>query len=151
MCLGFLGINHISREAFIEAHTRATEKALFADGKEGCILVADGTYIYTEKSSNYRFQRRTFPMDKVQPLLKPMILVSSDGYILDVLDPYSADGENDDANILTSIMQSNISSFRTWLYSDDVFVVSRGFRDSLSLLESLRFVPKMPRYVELST
>lgn len=44
--------------------------------------VADGTYIYTQKSSNYRFQRRSFSIHKGRPLVKLMILVSTTGYIL---------------------------------------------------------------------
>jgi len=48
-----LGLDHISREYFIEHHTRDLAKYLFANGKDIAIVVADGTYIYIEKSSNY--------------------------------------------------------------------------------------------------
>jgi len=99
----FLGTNHISREDFITKHTRTMAKTLFAGGEDVCILVADGTYMYIEKSSNYKFQRRTFSLHKGRPLVKPMILVSSTGYILEVFGLYFADGKNNDANILTSV------------------------------------------------
>jgi len=110
----FLGTNHISREDFITKHTRTMAKTLFAGGEDVCILVADGTYMYIEKSSNYKFQRQIFSLHKERLLVKLMILVSST-YILKVYEPYFADGKNNDANILTSIMRSDASRLRSWL------------------------------------
>ena len=55
--------------------------------------VADGTYIYIEKSSNYSFQRGSYSVHKGQPLLKPIRLVITDGYILTFMGPYLADGK----------------------------------------------------------
>jgi len=49
-------------------------KALFAEGKNVAILIADGTYMYIEKSSNYSFQRRPLSMHKGRPLVKPMVV-----------------------------------------------------------------------------
>jgi len=76
-----LDLNHITREDFIRLHTRGMAKNLFAEGKDVAILVADGTYMYIEKSSNYSFQRRSFSMHKGRPLVKPMMIVSTTGYI----------------------------------------------------------------------
>lgn len=59
-------------------------------------------YIY--KSSNYRFQRRTYSVNKGRPLVKSMIIVSSTEYILTIFGLYFADGKNNDANILTILM-----------------------------------------------
>jgi hypothetical protein len=143
----FLGTNHISREDFITKHTRTMAKTLFAGGEDVCILVADGTYMYIEKSSNYKFQRRTFSLHKGRPLVKPMILVSSTGYILEVFGPYFADGKNNDANILTSIMRFDASRLRSWLQPNDVLVVDRGFRDCLEMLQDLGLITKMPHFL----
>lgn len=144
----FLGTSHISREKLISDHTRNTAKYLFANGQNVCILVVDGTYIYIQKSSNYTFQRRSYSMHKGRNLLKPMMFVSTTGYIVDVLGPYFADGKNNDANILNSLMMSDASELRRWLSPNDVFVVDRGFRDSLEMLEELGFVSKMPNFLE---
>ena len=46
------------------------------------IAVADGTYIYIDKGGNYSFQRRSYSVHKGKPLLKPMMLVATDGYIV---------------------------------------------------------------------
>ena len=73
-------------------------KLIFGEGKNDvAICVADGTYIYIEKRSNYSFQRRSFSVHKGRPLVKPVVLVASDGYIISVLGPYLADGRNSDA------------------------------------------------------
>jgi len=55
-----LGLNHISRDDFINLHTRNLAKSLFAEGKNVAIHVADGTCTYIEKNSNYSFQRQIF-------------------------------------------------------------------------------------------
>ena len=44
-----LGLEHIGREYFIEHHTRDLAKALFANGEDVAIVVADGTYIHRKK------------------------------------------------------------------------------------------------------
>lgn len=52
----FLGFDHIPRDKVIEKHTRGISKTLFANSQDLAILVADGTYIFIEKSSNYFFR-----------------------------------------------------------------------------------------------
>ena len=39
------------------------------------------------------FGKRSYSLHKEQPLLKLMILVTTDGYILTVTDPYLTDGK----------------------------------------------------------
>ena len=95
----FLGFNHITRQEIIDKHTTVFAKTLFGGGQDVAITIADGTYIYIEKSSNYSFQRRSYSTHKSQSLLKPMLVVASDGYIITVIGPYLADGKNNDAQI----------------------------------------------------
>ncbi|KYN41542.1 hypothetical protein ALC56_04049 [Trachymyrmex septentrionalis] len=59
-----LDLNYITKENFLQLQTRNMVKALFTEGKDVAILVADGIYIYREKNSNYSFQRRSFSMHK---------------------------------------------------------------------------------------
>ncbi|KYN45245.1 hypothetical protein ALC56_00324 [Trachymyrmex septentrionalis] len=80
-----LDLNYFTKENFLRLQTRNMDKALFTEGKDLAILVTNGTYIYREKSSNYSFQRRFFSMHK----------------------GYFADGENNDANILNSLMKES--------------------------------------------
>lgn len=75
-------------------------------------------------------------MHKGRPLVKPLIIVSTTGYYLSVMGPYLA--RNSDASILKHVMKSNIEDICNWVEKDDIFVVDRGFRDSLDFLEELR-------------
>ena len=96
-----LGLAHINRNEVISNHTATFANVLFGDSKSDvAIAVADGTYIYIEKSRNYSFQRRSYSVHKGKPLLKPMMLVATDGYILTVLGPYLADGKNSDGKLI---------------------------------------------------
>ncbi|CAH2092630.1 unnamed protein product [Euphydryas editha] len=143
----YLGVDHVSREDFMKMHTRPFAKELFCPNEEKVIVVADGTYIYIEKSGNYRFQRRTYSLHKGRPLVKPMMIVSTTGYILEILGPYFADGRNNDASILKSQLNDSSSTLRSWLREDDIIVVDRGFRDCLSLLQDMQLVAKMPSFL----
>ncbi|KAH3728095.1 hypothetical protein DPMN_054042 [Dreissena polymorpha] len=55
-------------------------------------------------------------MHKHRPLVKPMIVVSTTGYIISILGPYLADGKNSDANILKHIINQNTEDFKVRSY-----------------------------------
>ncbi|KYN28908.1 hypothetical protein ALC57_01669 [Trachymyrmex cornetzi] len=111
--------------------------------------VALMSYIYRKKFElSIRFQRQTYSVHKGRPLVKPMIIVSFTGYIVTIFGPYFADGKNNDANILTTLMRSDASELRSYLKPNDVFVVDRGFRDCLKLLEDLGFIIKMLHFLK---
>lgn len=144
----YLGYDHLTREEVEEKHTRPLAKELFGtDGGDIVIVVADGTYIYIQKSSNYQFQRRSFSMHKGRPLVKPMMIVTTTGYILEVLGPFYADGQNNDAAIITAHMNAAAENLKSWLREKDVIVVDRGFRDSVEMLEGLDLIVKMPHFL----
>lgn len=50
-----------------------------------------------------------------------------DGYILNVIGPFLADGNNNDASIAKSIFMNNEEDILNWLKEDDIIVVDRGF------------------------
>lgn len=59
-----LGFGHITRETVIQQHTRPDHwSRLFL-----VILVLDGIHIYINKSGNFKFQRQSFSLHKVQAL-----------------------------------------------------------------------------------
>ncbi|XP_056011994.1 uncharacterized protein LOC125671681 [Ostrea edulis] len=74
-----------------------------------------------------------------------MIIVSTTGYFISVLGPYLA--RNNDATILNHIMRSNIEDIRSWVNENDIFVVDRGFRDSLDYLQEMGICAKMPTFL----
>ena len=124
----YLGFGHITRKDVIESHTSTFAKVLFGVDKEDtAICVADGTSIYIEKNSNYSFQRRTFSVHKGCPLVKPMMFVASDGYIILVLGPCLADGRNSDSKSTEHMLKSNTETMTERFQQGDVLVVDRCF------------------------
>lgn len=143
-----LGFQHISREEVISSHTRPLAQSLFGQGMHPAILVADGTYIYIQKSQQFKFQRKCYSLHKHRPLVKPMVFVSTSGYILSVIGPYYSDGKNNDAQILKHIIQNDIEEFKQWVCENDVIIVDRGFRDSVELLHEIGVRTEMPSFVK---
>ncbi|XP_048755757.2 uncharacterized protein LOC125666612 [Ostrea edulis] len=140
-----LGFAHITREEVINGHTRHLAQTLFGNiEKNQAILVLDGTYIYTAKSNNFHYQRRSYSMHKRRPLVKPMVIVTTTGYFVSILGPYLADSKNNDASILHHIIKTNAENIRSWVSEDDIFIVDRGFRDALPLLADLGIQAEMP-------
>ena len=144
----FLGFTHVSREEILNKHTRVLAQSLLADNNEQVILVLDGTYIYINKSNNFHFQKRSFSMHKGRPLVKPMVIVSTTGYYISVLGPYYADSKNNDASILNHIINNNVEEIKSWVKPSDIFVVDRGFRDSLQLLKDLGIQTEIPVFMK---
>ena len=102
-----LGIDHISRN---EALTKnlLIPNALFGEpANSKLILVCDGTYVYIQKSSNFLFQRQSYSLHKCRNLLKPFLIVCTNGYIIDVTGPYAA--TSSDASIMRSLITEGSS------------------------------------------
>ncbi|KAK3107904.1 hypothetical protein FSP39_024854 [Pinctada imbricata] len=145
----YLGFQHISREKIIEEHTRPLAQELFGSTLyKPVILVIDGTYIYIQKSNNFQFQRKSYSMHKNRPLVKPMIIVSTSGYIVSVLGPYHANQKNNDANILIHNILTNMEDIKHWIKEDDVLIVDRGFRDAVDFLEDMGVKTEMPAFLK---
>eukprot|EP00105_Crassostrea_gigas_P010536 XP_011425851.1 PREDICTED: uncharacterized protein LOC105327223 [Crassostrea gigas] len=60
-------------------------------------------------------------------------MTATDGYIVDVVDPFFANGRNNYASILSHIVKTNAGNFMGFLKEQDVLIVDRGFRDSRKL------------------
>ena len=76
-----------------------------------------------------------------------MVVVSTSGYFVTVVGPYLADQKNNDASILNHMLKTNVENIKTWVNEEDVFIVDRGFRDSLALLEELGIRAEMPAFM----
>lgn len=88
------------------------------------------------------FQKDTYSLHKYRNLVKPFLIVSCDGYIVDCFGPYKA--TTSDADIMTSLFSNENSPLRLYLQENDIFILNRGFRDSISLLESCNYSAYMP-------
>lgn len=136
-----LGFQNLSRQFLIENSSEMASE-LFCDGNnDRAIIVADGTYIFNNKSKNYDLQRRTYSEQKKRNLTKPMVFVTTNGKFIDVLGPYEA--SNNDASIMASILEAGVMN----LEKGDIFLLDRGFRDCLPLLEERGFEAKMPEFI----
>jgi hypothetical protein len=112
-------------------------KELFCDGDKVAIVL-DGTYIYIQKSSNYAFQRQSFSGHKHRPLLKPFMIVSPDGCIIDVKGPFQAN--INDATISRHIGEE----LRSVLEVGDVILADRGFVNAAEHLAGLGLDVRLP-------
>ena len=74
--------------------------------------------------------------------------MSTTGYYVSVLGPYFADAKNNDASILNHIMNNNIEEIKVWVKPSDIFVVDRGFRDSVALLKDLGIQAEIPAFMK---
>ncbi len=106
-------------------------KILLIAKQYSVISIWDATYIYKEKSQSYDFQTVVFSAHKHRPLLKFMIIHATDGYIIDFVGPFLCHGVNNDAMIQENILINN-QVICGWFNQDNIMVVDRGFRDSLS-------------------
>lgn len=62
--------------------------------------------------------------------------------------PYFADDKNNNASILNSLMPTRNSELLEWLWTEDVMVVDRRFRDSITILEEQGLIPKIPHFLD---
>ena len=139
----FLGACHITREDAFSDHMTAYSSVLF---QGSLCLIWDGTYYYTEKSNDYTLGRRTYSAHKHRPLVKFMSVVLPDGYVLDSVGPYFADGKNNDSGITQHILSLH-EDLTSWMSEGDVCVLDRGFRDVIDVFENLGLEPKMPAFL----
>lgn len=138
---GNLGIGHITREEIAERNL-IIPNGLFGGNGRNPIIIIDGTYLYVQKSSNYLYQKNTYSLHKYRNLMKPFLMVCTDGYIIDVLGPYPA--TTSDANIMQHEFSNESNTLRQYFHAGDVFILDRGFRDCVPLLQSCNYSTHMP-------
>lgn len=141
-----IGFGAITREEYINQHVSDFANELYNPEPANKVAIAyfDATYVYMPKSSNFSVLRKTFNLHKHRHLIKPVVVVADDGYFLDIHGPYFSNASNNDAAILNQKLNDYADEIRGWFLSDDIFVIDRGYRDSIGLLERLGIVHKMP-------
>ena len=75
-----------------------------------------------------------------------MVVVTTTGQFAVILGPWIA--RNNDASILNHLLKCNINDIKGLVKDNDIFVVDRGFRDSLTLLEDLGIKTAMPSFMK---
>ncbi|KYN17586.1 hypothetical protein ALC57_10129 [Trachymyrmex cornetzi] len=112
------------------------------------IAVIDSTYAYIHKSNNFRVLRQSYSVHKHRHLVKPTLIVASDGYILTIFGPYFSDAQNNDAEILCQEFERDAETLQGWFQNGDIVLVDRGYRDAIPLLQRLGIDHKMPALLE---
>ncbi|CAH2087290.1 unnamed protein product [Euphydryas editha] len=84
-------------------------------------------------------------MHKYRNLLKPFLIVCTDGHIIDVLDPYPA--TMSDADIMKNEF-ANGRPLQEYFHRGDAYILDRGFRDALPLLHQCGYRTYMPASLE---
>ena len=139
-----LGFQHTTREEMRDKCTNISRRLFLHDKHNSVITIWDGTYVYTCKSNNNAFQRKSYSLHKHRHLIKPMICVSPNGYIIDVLGPFPA--TKNDATIMQETFR-HLPDVRAFFRRDDVFIVDRGFRDVIPDLTNLGYDVKLPELI----
>lgn len=122
-----LGYYHITREDALQKHSIKLTSKVLNQPEDRLCLIADCTYNYIEKPSDFELQRKTYSLHKHRNLLKPLYIVLPSGYILEAAGPYFCDANNNDAaNIRHHYENSDLLLF---LEEEDFFIFDRGFRD----------------------
>lgn len=143
----YVGFQNLTREFLKEHNTNQARLLCCNENADALVTVWDFTYIYCVKSGNYAYQRNTFSGNKKRNLVKPMVCVCPDGYIIDVFTAKKA--TINDAKIMKSIFEEH-TEVKNVLLENDVIVVDRGFRDVLEDLKSMKFIVKMPAVGDFS-
>jgi hypothetical protein len=87
-------------------------------------------------------------MYKERPLVKPFIITTTNGYIVDEIRPFFFNGRNNDASILLHIVKTNKGNFTDFMKEQDILIVDRGFRYSFDFLKDCRFKVEILRFFQ---
>ncbi len=84
-----IGANIKTRTEWLK-HNCYVAKELFDLKKTQFSIICDGTYCYIQKSTNNLIQRLTYSVQKGRPLVKPFVICTTDGFIIDIFGFYEA-------------------------------------------------------------
>ena len=76
-----------------------------------------------------------------------VMTTTTTGYILTIFGPFYSDFYNNDASILKHVMLNNYEDILSLVQVNDIMILGRGFRDSLSILKALGIDAAMPSFL----
>lgn len=107
-------INFVRERSDLISHSTVLSRYLFSPNNPNvAIQIWDATYLFMEKSGNYRYQKYTYNSHKKRNYVKIMMCVLTDGTILGVFGLYKA--TQNDACIANSILEKNHAIFQNIL------------------------------------
>ncbi|KAF9423713.1 hypothetical protein HW555_001039 [Spodoptera exigua] len=142
----YIGPNHLSHLDIVNRNLSIPNALFGSDNNRPAIAIFDGTYVFLQKSSNYLFQKKTYSLHKYDNLVKPFVIVSCDGHIIDVVGPYAA--TQTDAEIINHLFIDEESQYRQLFQPNDIFILDRGFRDAIPHLQSIGYQIHKPESLD---
>jgi len=141
-----IGFQAITRQQFIDRHVTDFSNRLYNPDPQNrkVIVYNDCTYMDIEKNSCFKALRQSYCQHKSKHLLKPSMLVASDGYILNIQGPYFSNATNNDARILLNEFNRDVDGMQAWFEKGDIFIVDRGYRDAVPMLQRIGINVRMP-------
>lgn len=141
-----IGFDAISREDYIAAHVTDFGNQLYNPDPQNRKVISciDGTYFYIHKSGNFRVLRQSYCLHKGHHLIKLVLIVDLDGFVLEIQGPYFSDSRNNDASLLQNEFLRDTDRMLAWFQENDIMIVDRGYRDVTHLLSLLGITWKMP-------
>jgi len=145
-CTENIGFGAISRNDFILRHVTDFANRLYNNQPESpkAVAYADCTYLKIDQSSCFQALRMSYSVHKNYHLVKPSVIVASDGYILDIQGPYFANAANNDARILVNEVNNDSNGMRAWFQEGDIFICDRGYRDAIANLADIGVEIRIP-------
>lgn len=95
------------------------------------------------KKFNLFYTEKIVQWSKKRHLVKPFIGITTNGYYLDIFQPY--DATSNEASILNDLLSKE--EFRNYFKKGDIFIVDRGFKDSVKNLVKLGFEAEMSAFL----
>ncbi|CAH2088650.1 unnamed protein product [Euphydryas editha] len=83
-----LGFENMNRVKIADQRTVLSRILLLdKNSSQSLITIWDCTYVYINKSRNNTFQRKSYSAHKQRSIVKPMIVVTPNGLIIDIIGP----------------------------------------------------------------
>ena len=119
-----IGLKNLTLPVIRERHTPRLFSSLF----QNVVLVCDGTYIYTQKSENFKTQKKTYSMHKHRSLVKFLVFTAPNGRVVEAFGPFLADGHHNDEWLFNYCFDMPESPLRQHLDLErDETMCDRGF------------------------
>ncbi|CAF1529916.1 unnamed protein product [Adineta steineri] len=121
---------YIGYTAFTRKDVKRKTPELFKKLFPNVVGIIDGTYFYCQKAECFEIQRKTWSEQKKRNLVEAMGIQFADGTWFDLIGPFYADGDHNDASIWNYIVEEDIGNIHDIFNEEtDEFLGDRGFRD----------------------
>jgi hypothetical protein len=90
-------------------------------------FIADGTYLYIQKSEDFVTQKITYSSQKSRNFIKEMVFTAADGTFLEIYGPFASDGSHSDQFLYDKILDKNVGRIKDEFIESDEGLLDRGF------------------------